>query len=320
MAGKSDRERIDEAINASYDKRKLAIPRVYLDMLKADMNASILLAQLVYWSDKGKRKDGLFYKSMTELTEETTLTPYKLNRAKDKLIERGLASVEVRRANGSPINHWRLNTNRIIEEISKQTTTKKLNSDCQETYESTTKKLSNPLPRKLVIHCEETYESTTKKLGNHEHKNTTKSTTEDYNTHSHKEGGSEREEQLIAFDRLWQAYEKKEDRARAFEAFKDLKPNDELLEQMIKAVNHQNDLNHWKTEEENGRYIPLLANWIRGKRWEDEVAMNSKSKKGRRISYERKYSKDQISNLFTPIRTTEELEALNAQNIEGEQQ
>ena len=70
------------------------------------------------------------------------------------------------------------------------------------------------------------------------------------------------------FSRFWAVYPKRKKKGDAAKAFEQLRPNEELLELMIKAVREQAETEDWR--EAGGKYIPLPASWIRGERWLDE--------------------------------------------------
>jgi len=73
----------------------------------------------------------------------------------------------------------------------------------------------------------------------------------------------------IAFDRFWQVYPKKRDKGHAEKAWKALKPNDELVEKILGAVEAAKGSSDWQRD--FGKYIPYPATWLRGKRWEDDL-------------------------------------------------
>ena len=87
------------------------------------------------------------------------------------------------------------------------------------------------------------------------------------------------------FNKFWRNYPRKVERQRAYGVFKKLCPDDVLLDRMIKAIEEQKKTVRWKKDE--GQYIPYPANWLEGRRWEDEVKVGEddiekliKSKKG----------------------------------------
>ena len=61
---------INEIITAfSGNKRNIVIPKLYLEITD-DYPTAAFLNQLVFWSDKSKRKDGYFYKKYDEWHDE----------------------------------------------------------------------------------------------------------------------------------------------------------------------------------------------------------------------------------------------------------
>ena len=82
------------------------IPRAYVLAL-GGYDISAVFCKLLFWSKHGKRNDGLFWKSDVELANELGLTPGKVRRLRDKLVERGLFERQLKRATGSPTNHYR---------------------------------------------------------------------------------------------------------------------------------------------------------------------------------------------------------------------
>ena len=71
------------------------------------------------------------------------------------------------------------------------------------------------------------------------------------------------------FDRFWAAYPKKTAKPDAVRAFGKLKPDAELLETILGAIERQKSTAQW--QEDGGRFIPHPATWLNGRRWEDEV-------------------------------------------------
>lgn len=78
------------------------------------------------------------------------------------------------------------------------------------------------------------------------------------------------------FSRFWEAYPRHEAKEAAREVFTKLGVDEGLLETMITAIGKWKKTNQWK--DEGGRYIPNPANWLRQRRWEDEVPKPAKPK------------------------------------------
>lgn len=74
---------------------------------------------------------------------------------------------------------------------------------------------------------------------------------------------------FISFNDFWILYPKKQAKAAAEKAYLKIKPDRELFEKMKKTLEAQKASFDW--QKENGRYIPLPATWLNGKRWEDEL-------------------------------------------------
>lgn len=71
------------------------------------------------------------------------------------------------------------------------------------------------------------------------------------------------------FDQFWSAYPRHVGKAEAKKAFDKLKPDVELLGNMLDAIERQKASSQWQRDD--GQYIPYPATWINKKRWEDEV-------------------------------------------------
>lgn len=71
------------------------------------------------------------------------------------------------------------------------------------------------------------------------------------------------------FARFWTAYPRKTAKETALKAFLKISPDEELLRQMLTAVERHKQTAQW--QEDGGRYIPHPATWLNQKRWQDEV-------------------------------------------------
>lgn len=70
------------------------------------------------------------------------------------------------------------------------------------------------------------------------------------------------------FERFWKFYPRKEDRASAVRAWDRLKPSDELIDQMARALAKQVTMPQWQDKTK----IPYACRWLKNKRWEDICA------------------------------------------------
>ena len=75
----------------------------------------------------------------------------------------------------------------------------------------------------------------------------------------------------IRFEKFWEAYPRKQAKVDAERAFKSLNPSEDLLAVIIADIISRKQSEAWLKD--NGKYIPLPASYLRGKRWEDESAM-----------------------------------------------
>ena len=71
------------------------------------------------------------------------------------------------------------------------------------------------------------------------------------------------------FEAFWSAYPKKEGRKVAEQAFARIAPDEPLLATMLAALRRQAASEQWTKE--FGKYVPMPATWLNGRRWEDEL-------------------------------------------------
>lgn len=72
------------------------------------------------------------------------------------------------------------------------------------------------------------------------------------------------------FAAFWEAWPKKEGKAKALAAWKSLHvANDEAIQSILDAIPRQQAAKDWPRE--NWRYCPLPATWLNQRRWEDEI-------------------------------------------------
>ena len=93
--------------------RIVTIPKLFIEMT-GDLAESILLNQIVFYSDKSKRTDGFFYKSNKEWSEEVCLTQRQVRYATTKLVEKELIETKLFRVNGAPTVHYKIRFDNII--------------------------------------------------------------------------------------------------------------------------------------------------------------------------------------------------------------
>lgn len=101
-------------------KRPIAFQPIF-KTITGNTNAALFLSQAWYWKDKANitinNKPGWFYKSAQEWEEETQLTRREQENARRICREKGFIEEKLKRANKHATCHFRVNTNRIYEEI-----------------------------------------------------------------------------------------------------------------------------------------------------------------------------------------------------------
>lgn len=113
----------------------ITVPKIYVEVFE-DYNTAILLNQIIFWSDKSKRKDGYFYKTYQEWEEEIFLTKYQVSKSVKKLVDLGLVETKVKKANGSPTVHYKMNMDVFSEWIVKKLNYRKLRNLTNEDKET----------------------------------------------------------------------------------------------------------------------------------------------------------------------------------------
>ena len=85
----------------------VAVPRLFVQAL-GSLDVAYFFTQVLYWSDKGSRDDGFFWKSDQDWIDELGLSQYQIRKARTDLEALGLIETRVMRAHGSPTVHYRV--------------------------------------------------------------------------------------------------------------------------------------------------------------------------------------------------------------------
>lgn len=93
------------------------------------------------------------------------------------------------------------------------------------------------------------------------------------NTNDTKEKEKEKEKEKDLFAQFWAAYPKRKDKAKAQKAFAKLHPNEQLLAEILAALDWQKQSADWARD--GGQYIPYATTYLNGRRWEDEPPQNT---------------------------------------------
>lgn len=243
--------------------------------LGGDVITAIILNHLLFWSDKGGRKDGMFFKSTLEITEETGLTRNRVNRGLKVLEERGILDKEVARAKGAPTNHFRINMDALRDLIigdsdfsfsdNQESRIRKAEIHCT--------KSRNPLAEKQKSISRKP-EIMNSRLHIREHSR------EQQYIHAHSseidkaQSEKHKNESLmnVSFDRFWDIYPRKVSKGQAMSTWKKLwksmSIDQELVDEILEAVRKQK-LRGGKLACEI-KYIPYPSTWLNALSWEDE--------------------------------------------------
>ena len=78
-------------------------------------------------------------------------------------------------------------------------------------------------------------------------------------------------DESAAFAEFWHLYPKKSGQRDARAAWEELAPGENTQSQILEALRRAKDSPQWR--EENGRYIPKAAKWLREHRWDNLVPL-----------------------------------------------
>ncbi|MGH2319355.1 conserved phage C-terminal domain-containing protein [Planococcus sp. SE5232] len=92
------------------------VPRIYVQYT-GDLTTAILLNQIVFYSDKSKRTDGFFYKTYDEWEQEICLSKRQVSYSTEKLKALGVVETKIKRANGAPTVHYKLDYDKLVDSI-----------------------------------------------------------------------------------------------------------------------------------------------------------------------------------------------------------
>ena len=91
------------------------------------------------------------------------------------------------------------------------------------------------------------------------------------NTSASRRGASDE-----SFEEFWSEYPRKVSKPAALKAWNKLKPDEDLIEQIMSGLEKWRNSDDWARD--NGQYIPYPATWLNGRRWEDDVRSSGERK------------------------------------------
>lgn len=89
---------------------------------------------------------------------------------------------------------------------------------------------------------------------------------------------------IVPFREFWDIYPRRQAKAAAEKAYAKINPSKELFAKIQKALEGQKASFDW--QKENGRYIPLPATWLNGKRWEDDLSVSTTRTSSSKATYD----------------------------------
>ena len=92
----------------------IGVPRPFCKFM-GSLEGGAFLSQLIFWSDKGKREDGWFYKRHSEWEEELMLSPHKVNKFSSHLKSLGILKTKLKKANNAPTIYYQFDYERFVE-------------------------------------------------------------------------------------------------------------------------------------------------------------------------------------------------------------
>ena len=111
-------------------------------------------------------------------------------------------------------------------------------------------------------------------------------------------GESELSENEISFEKFWSAYPKKTAKQNAFKIWQKLKPDEELVNKILSALERFKRTEQWQRDD--GRFIPYPASFLNDRRWEDETAEHTQPQSISSFGYNKRSSFD-IDDVMSQI-------------------
>jgi hypothetical protein len=106
---KDNRDKVKDLIKSTTgeEAKIVAVPSELIHFI-GDAGKAVLLSQLIYWSDKGGRKDGLVFKTYDEMYAETGIKKKTCNRYYKQFKAMGFFDWTTKKANSFPTVHFKL--------------------------------------------------------------------------------------------------------------------------------------------------------------------------------------------------------------------
>jgi len=135
-----DKEQYVVAVHDPIDQRKhpvfrafdrpIAFHRIFVD-IAGSIAAALMLSQAVYWSTRTKNPAGWFYKTADDWQEETGLTRREQEGARKRLSRFVWWQEDLRKANGTPTLHFRVDAKNFAICLSDHNSVKPVSPICE---------------------------------------------------------------------------------------------------------------------------------------------------------------------------------------------
>lgn len=236
-----------------------------------------LLGQIMYWFSPDKngtiraqiKKDGEYWiaKKRSDWWDEIRITDRQYDRAIKSLLDKNIIVIAKYKFCGLPTPHIRPNYEKIGELLDEYLCN--INSKI-DTKKSAQISAQNTTDVKTGITQSVKRELHKTQNGNYTKRNShiTENTTENNNICATETCAQAPQNIDEMFNKFWKAYPKRRDKKRAYKVFMKIKPNNELLQQMLDCIEREKKSLDWLKD--NGQYIPYPSSWLNGERWNDE--------------------------------------------------
>lgn len=125
----SETEYLDTIRQLIGTQNNISVPKILIRLTNNPTDA-IILAQLIFWSDKTTRKDGWFYKSAVELSEEVGVSKDQIDRSVKRLkLKLNLIEYKNKKANGAPTRHYHICLKTLVQALNSLEIAKSLNGN-----------------------------------------------------------------------------------------------------------------------------------------------------------------------------------------------
>lgn len=149
--------------------------------------------------------------------------------------------------------------------------TEKWENVCKRNTENVKKRWKKNSDTKNTTACDRTKSYTQ----NTDNDNVTDTVTDNENDNKKKYSHLPSDGETDGFERFWQTYPRKKAKDAALKAWKKLKPDKNLLNVILAAIEREKLSDQWRKD--NGQFIPYPATWLNGRRWEDDLKQSSQT-------------------------------------------